>query len=70
MNLFTIRLIVYELDRYQPDLDLDQGELHTHISIDAFVARSIEMKRELYQKIVTNLEVLGIPKNHVEILLH
>lgn len=65
----TIRLIVHEPHRYQPDPDLGQGELHTHISIDTFVGRSIEMKRELYQNIVTNLDVLGIPKNHVEILL-
>lgn len=65
----TIRLLVHEAHRYQADPDLAQPALHTHISIDTFVGRSIEMKRELYQNIVINLEALGIPRNHVEILL-
>jgi len=39
------------------------------ISIDAFGGRSLDAKRALYQTIVANLEPLGIPKDHVEILL-
>ena len=65
----TIRLFVHAPHRYVPDPDLDQPELHTHISIDTFAGRSIESKRNLYKEIVSNLAELGIPKNHVEILL-
>ena len=44
-------------------------EAYTHISIDAFQGRSVEAKRNLYKAIVDNLEPLGIPKDHVKILL-
>ena len=40
-----------------------------HISIDAFAGRSLEAKRKLYSAIVTNLESLDIPSDHVKILL-
>jgi len=65
----TIRLIVHQAHRYQADPDLAQPELHTHINIDMFEGRSLELKRRLYQNIVEKLEELDIPRNHVEILL-
>ncbi len=65
----TIRLIVHQAHRYQAGPDLAQPELHTHISIDMFEGRGLELKRRLYQNIVKNLEELDIPRNHVEILL-
>lgn len=65
----TIRLIVHQAHRYQADPSLTHPELHTHISIDMFKGRTLDKKRHLYQAIVNNLEALGIPKNHVEILL-
>jgi len=68
-NERTIRLIAHEPHRYMPDPDIEKPELHTHISIDTFAGRSIESKRILYGEIVNNLEKLGIPRNHVEILI-
>jgi len=65
----TIRLFVHEPHRYAPDPDLEKPELHTHISIDTFAGRSVDSKRMLYRRIVENLEELGIPRNHVEILV-
>jgi len=65
----TIRLFVHEPHRYVPDPGLEQPELHTHISIDTFSGRSVDSKRMLYRRIVENLEELGIPRNHVEILV-
>ena len=44
-------------------------EMYTHVSIDAFAGRSLEAKRELYRAIVQNLEPLGIPRDHVKIML-
>jgi phenylpyruvate tautomerase PptA (4-oxalocrotonate tautomerase family) len=40
-----------------------------HISIDAFSGRSLEAKRALDKAIVDNLESVGIPKDHVKIVL-
>ena len=65
----TIRLFVHEPHRYMPDPGLEKPELHTHISIDTFAGRSVDSKRKLYREIVQNLEKIGIPKNHVEILI-
>ena len=44
-------------------------EMYTHISIDAIAGRSLDAKRALYTAIVSNLEQLGIPKDHVKVLL-
>ncbi|MFT5709055.1 MAG: phenylpyruvate tautomerase PptA (4-oxalocrotonate tautomerase family) [Oceanospirillaceae bacterium] len=68
-NERTIRLIVHKPHRYMPDPNIDNPELHTHISIDTFTGRSIKSKRTLYKEMVINLEKLGIPRNHVEILI-
>ena len=60
---------MHQPHRYVPDPDLDIPELHTHISIDTFSGRPLEAKRVLYKEIVSNLAKLGIPENHVEILI-
>jgi phenylpyruvate tautomerase PptA (4-oxalocrotonate tautomerase family) len=39
------------------------------VSIDAFAGRSLKAKRSLYAQLVENLEGLGIPRDHVKILL-
>lgn len=44
-------------------------ELFTLISIDCYPGRSLDTKRALYKKIVDSLEPLGIPKDHVKILI-
>jgi phenylpyruvate tautomerase PptA (4-oxalocrotonate tautomerase family) len=46
-----------------------EADLYVLISIDAFAGRSLEAKRSLYAAIVRNLDPLGIPKDHVTILL-
>jgi phenylpyruvate tautomerase PptA (4-oxalocrotonate tautomerase family) len=68
-NEGTIRLVVHASHRYRPDPDLEHAELHTHVSIDTFAGRSVDAKRALYRAIVDNFEQLGIPRNHVEILV-
>lgn len=65
----NIRLIAHEPHRFMYPPDREKPDRYTHISIDAFAGRSVEAKRQLYQTIVTNLESLGIPKDHVKILL-
>jgi phenylpyruvate tautomerase PptA (4-oxalocrotonate tautomerase family) len=65
----TIRLIAHEPHRMSYSPNLTYPELFTLVSIDAFLGRSVDAKRSLYKAIVENLEPLGIPKNHVKILL-
>ena len=65
----NVRLLVHGPHRFQCPPDRKQPELYTHISIDAFAGRSIDAKRNLYKRIVENLEATGIPRDHVKILL-
>lgn len=65
----TVRLVVHEPHRMSCSPKMTQPDLFTLVSIDAFAGRSLDAKRALYKAIVTNLEILGIPPNHVKILL-
>lgn len=65
----NVRLVVHEPHRFDCPPARERPELYTHISIDAFAGRSLDAKRDLYKSIVTNLEALGIPPDHVKILL-
>ena len=65
----TVRLIVHEPHRMACSPKYTQPELFTLVSVDAFLGRSVDAKRSLYKDIVANLEPLGIPANHVKILL-
>ena len=65
----NIRLCVHVPHRFQVFSHLTQPELFTQISIDCFAGRSIEAKRGLYEKLVMNLTALGIPADHILILL-
>ena len=65
----NVRLIAHEPHRFACPPGKTKPEAYTHISIDAFVGRSVEAKRNLYRAIVANLERFEIPKDHVKILL-
>jgi phenylpyruvate tautomerase PptA (4-oxalocrotonate tautomerase family) len=65
----NVRLIAHEPHRFACPPGRSRPELYTHISIDAFAGRSVDAKRALYRGIVEMLEGLGIPRDHVKILL-
>lgn len=65
----NVRLIAHEPHRFAYPPDKTNPDVYTHISIDCFIGRSLEAKRNLYRAITRNLEVFGIPKDHVKILL-
>jgi len=65
----NVRLIAHQPHRFACPPDRSQPELYTHISIDAFAGRSLDAKRALYRGIVENLAELGIPRDHVKVLL-
>ncbi len=46
-----------------------QPDRFTLVTIDAFEGRSTDAKRALYQQIVNSLEPLGIPRDHVSIVV-
>jgi phenylpyruvate tautomerase PptA (4-oxalocrotonate tautomerase family) len=64
-----VRLLVHEPHRFECPPDTAQPDRFTQVTIDAFAGRSTEAKRELYQQIVESLEPLGIPSDHVSIVM-
>jgi len=65
----SVRLVAHEPHRFACPPHLRRPECYTLISIDAFTGRSLDAKRALYRTIVANLESLGVPKDHVSIVL-
>jgi phenylpyruvate tautomerase PptA (4-oxalocrotonate tautomerase family) len=65
----NVRLLVHEPSRFACPPACEKPEFYTLISIDAFAGRSPDAKRNLYRAIVDNLETLGIPGDHVVIVL-
>ena len=64
-----VRLLVHQPHRFAVPPDKDQPERFVQVTIDAFAGRSIDAKRALYREIVDGLAALGIPPDHISILL-
>jgi phenylpyruvate tautomerase PptA (4-oxalocrotonate tautomerase family) len=65
----TVRLIAHEPHRLQVSPRLAHPERFTMVTIDCFAGRSLAAKRALYAAITRNLVALGIPADHVLVLL-
>src|SRR5262245_50735601 len=65
-----VRLVVHEPHRFICPPDRSQPEFYTLISVSAFSGRSLEAKRNLYLAMVRRLSELGIPQDHVKIILN
>lgn len=74
-DAINIRLFAHEPHRFSIPPTKNQFETYAHperytvISIDCFNGRTIETKRHLYYRIAENLELNGIPKDHLKIVL-
>lgn len=64
-----VRLVVHEPHRLSHAPNLAEPERYTLVSIDCFAGRTVEAKRNLYREIVNRLATLGIPRDHVTIVL-
>jgi phenylpyruvate tautomerase PptA (4-oxalocrotonate tautomerase family) len=65
----NVRLVAHRPHRFACPPQLQRPELFTFVTIEAFTGRSLDAKRALYAKIVSELERLGVPKDHVMIVL-
>lgn len=63
----TVRLVVHEPHRFA--IPPDRTDRYTVVSVDLFEGRSMDAKRNLYRALVDNLGHLGIPADHVKVLL-
>jgi phenylpyruvate tautomerase PptA (4-oxalocrotonate tautomerase family) len=65
----NVRLLAHEPHRFACPPGRTEPALYTYVSVDAFSGRSLDAKRTLYQCIVTSLESLGIPPDHITVVL-
>jgi phenylpyruvate tautomerase PptA (4-oxalocrotonate tautomerase family) len=64
-----IRLLAHAPHRFACPPGTAQPDRYIQVSIDAFAGRSLDAKRALYREIVESLEPLGIPGDHISIVL-
>ena len=64
-----VRLVAHEPHRFACPPGMTQPDRFTQVSVDAFAGRSTDAKRALYREIVESLEPLGIPRDHVSVLI-
>ena len=64
-----VRLISHEPHRFAYSPGLAHPEPYIFVAIDCFAGRSVQAKRNLYREIVGRLSALGIPPDHVTIVL-
>ena len=65
-----VLLVVHDSDRFAVSPSLSQPDRATLVTIDCFAGRSLDAKRRLYAEIAERFEALGIPRNHVSVILH
>ena len=64
-----VRLVTHEPHRFICSPKRTQPELYTLVTVTAFSGRSLDAKRNLYRAVVQRLEEVGIPPDHVKIML-
>ncbi len=64
-----VRLLAHEPHRFACPPGRAQPDRYTLVSVDAFAGRSVDAKRALYRQIVESLEPLGIPADHISIVV-
>jgi phenylpyruvate tautomerase PptA (4-oxalocrotonate tautomerase family) len=63
----TVRLVAHEPHRFA--VPPGRSDRYTLVDIDLFAGRSLAAKKALYQAIVRNVGPLGIPADHVKVVL-
>jgi phenylpyruvate tautomerase PptA (4-oxalocrotonate tautomerase family) len=66
----NVRLVVHEPHRFACPPNRSRPEAYTIVTVCAFPGRSLDAKRLLYRSIVERFSELGIPPDHVMIVLH
>lgn len=64
-----VRLVSHLPHRFACSPRHERPELFTLVSIDCFAGRSVQAKRNLYRETVDRLSALGIPPDHVTVVL-
>ncbi|OBC02680.1 MULTISPECIES: tautomerase family protein [unclassified Gordonia (in: high G+C Gram-positive bacteria)] len=64
-----VRLVVHEPHRFAVPPTLSSPEAYTLVVVDCFAGRSVDAKRALYREVSRRLGVLGIPADHITVIV-
>ncbi|MGV9710725.1 tautomerase family protein [Gordonia sp. NPDC003424] len=64
-----VRLVVHEPHRFAVPPTLSTPEAYTLVTVDCFAGRTVDAKRALYREVTSRLEPLGIPCDHVTVVV-
>lgn len=64
-----VRLVVHEPHRFAVPPTLSSPEAYTLVVVDCFAGRSVGAKRALYREVSRRLGVLGIPADHITVIV-
>lgn len=64
-----VRLVVHEPHRFAVPPTLSSPEAYTLVVVDCFAGRSVDAKRALYREVSQRLGVLGIPADHITVIV-
>ncbi|MDL9937205.1 tautomerase family protein [Gordonia sp. ABSL1-1] len=64
-----VRLVVHEPHRFAVPPTLTTSDAYTLVTVDCFAGRSVDAKRALYRAVVGRLGELGIPGDHVTVVV-
>lgn len=65
-----VRLVAHAPHRFAVPSRLTEPQVYTLVEVTAMIGRSLGAKRRLYAAAVERLADLGIPGDHVKVLLH
>jgi phenylpyruvate tautomerase PptA (4-oxalocrotonate tautomerase family) len=66
----TVRYVEHRPERFSTPPGLTDPDRYTLVTIDCFDGRSLDAKRRLYAAIGERLAPVGIPADHVKVILH
>jgi 4-oxalocrotonate tautomerase family enzyme len=66
----TVRYIEHLPERFSVPPALTDPDRYTLVTIDCFDGRSLDAKRNLYTEIGERLAAVGIPADHIKVIIH
>ena len=66
----SVRYVEHPPERFSFPPHLADPERHTLVTIEVYPGRTVEKKQRLYTEIAERFAVVGIPADHLTVILH
>jgi phenylpyruvate tautomerase PptA (4-oxalocrotonate tautomerase family) len=66
----SVRFVEHPPERFSYPPGLADPERHTLVTIEVYPGRTVEKKQRLYAEVAERFAVVGIPADHLTVILH